>query len=350
MVADCQLSIECVDSLAGLQALEPVWCALERASQTPFPFLTHAWAMSWWKHLAKRKLHVRDSISVRVLRTPAGEVVAIAPLMCTERPPFGPLRTRQLQFLGRDDGDITELRGMLCLPEFEADAYRALLAELQRSAASWDWMLWHRLRKASTGERQVTACGGECVAHVPNYVLPLAASWTDLHAGLPRNIKESLRKCYNSLKRDGLTPTLQVVEEPSAIRSALSHFFRLHGARASMSSGKFHRNAFDTDAKRSFLSEVCERLAVQGKTRIFLLKLGERVVATRIGFVINGSIYLYYSGYDPEFAKYSVMTTTVAEALKHAISLGLRSANLSSGNDVSKTRWAPREDLYCEVV
>ncbi|HEX7480879.1 MAG TPA: hypothetical protein VF331_23960, partial [Polyangiales bacterium] len=46
----------------------------------------------------------------------------------------------------------------------------------------------------------------------------------------------------------------------------------------------------------------------------------------------------------------SVMTTTVAEALKHAISLGLRSANLSSGNDVSKTRWAPREDLYCEVV
>jgi CelD/BcsL family acetyltransferase involved in cellulose biosynthesis len=151
------------------------------------------------------------------------------------------------------------------------------------------------------------------------------------------------------LKRDGLTPTLEVVQDPREVRGALGHFFRLHGARASVTSGTAHRNVFDTDAKRAFLVEVCERLALQGRTRIFLLKIGDRVVATRIGFAMDATLYLYYSGYDPEFGKYSVMTTTVAEAMKHAILAGFSSVNLSSGNDISKTRWAPREDLYCEV-
>lgn len=350
MATRSQLFVERVDSFEGLTSLEPEWRRLEKASKYPFPFSTHAWAVSWWENLAKDKLHVRDSISVRVLRTLAGDVVAIAPLMFTERPPLGPLRTRQLQFFGRDDGDITEIRGPICLPEFEEAAYRALLTDLQESASSWDWMLWYRLRKGSPGERQVQAYGGQCVESVPNYVLPLAASWDDFRSKLPRNIKESLRKCYNSLKRDGLTHTLEVVESPSQMREALGHFFRLHGARAEVEGTVPHRDVFNSEARRRFLVDVCERLATQGRTRIFLLKLDDQVVATRIGFAMGESIYLYYSGYDPAFAKYSVMTTTVAEALKYAISSGFCSTNLSNGNDVSKTRWAPREELYSEMI
>jgi CelD/BcsL family acetyltransferase involved in cellulose biosynthesis len=59
--------------------------------------------------------------------------------------------------------------------------------------------------------------------------------------------------------------------------------------------------------------------------------------------VIGGSLYLYYSGYDQAFAQYSVMTTTVAEAIKYAIAQGMKAVNLSTGNDVSKARWNPVE-------
>jgi hypothetical protein len=65
-------------------------------------------------------------------------------------------------------------------------------------------------------------------------------------------------------------------------------------------------------------------------------------VAARIGFVIGDSLYLYYSGFDPAWGKYSVMTTTVAEAIKYAIDQGLATVNLSPGTDVSKTRWGAR--------
>jgi CelD/BcsL family acetyltransferase involved in cellulose biosynthesis len=44
------------------------------------------------------------------------------------------------------------------------------------------------------------------------------------------------------------------------------------------------------------------------------------------------------------------MTTVVAEALRYAIEHRLRSANLSTGNDVSKTRWGPSETVYRDAV
>ena len=104
-----------------------------------------------------------------------------------------------------------------------------------------------------------------------------------------------------------------------------------------------HPNRFAGAALRQFLQEVCGELAARDMVRVFQLQIGGRVVASRIGFEIADSLYLYYSGFDPEWSKYSVMTTTVAEAIKYAIARGLKTVNLSPGNDVSKTRWGPRE-------
>jgi CelD/BcsL family acetyltransferase involved in cellulose biosynthesis len=39
-------------------------------------------------------------------------------------------------------------------------------------------------------------------------------------------------------------------------------------------------------------------------------------------------------------------TTTVAETIKWAIARGLRRVNLSTGTDVSKTRWSPEAVRY----
>ena len=56
----------------------------------------------------------------------------------------------------------------------------------------------------------------------------------------------------------------------------------------------------------------------------FQLKVGEQIVALRIGFAVGTSLYLYYSGFDDAWARYSVMTTTVAEAIKYAIAQRLQ--------------------------
>jgi CelD/BcsL family acetyltransferase involved in cellulose biosynthesis len=91
-------------------------------------------------------------------------------------------------------------------------------------------------------------------------------------------------------------------------------------------------------------------MAQRGHAHVFQLKIGGAVVATRVGFSFGRTLYLYYSGYDPAWAKYSVMTTAVAEAIKWAIARGFDIVNLSTGNDVSKTRWGPEEKLFHSVV
>jgi hypothetical protein len=53
-------------------------------------------------------------------------------------------------------------------------------------------------------------------------------------------------------------------------------------------------------------------------------------------------MYLYYSGFDPAWARYSVMTTATAEGFRYAIAQGLKSANLSLTGEQSKLRWRPR--------
>ncbi|HEX8783200.1 MAG TPA: GNAT family N-acetyltransferase, partial [Steroidobacteraceae bacterium] len=63
------------------------------------------------------------------------------------------------------------------------------------------------------------------------------------------------------------------------------------------------------------------------------------------------SLYLYYSGFDPAWARYSVMTTTLAEALRYAIASGLESVNLSTTADRAKLRWHPRRvDFHSALV
>ncbi len=96
--------------------------------------MTWDWAVAWWVRLREEKLGVTDSLSIRTVRMREGQLVAVAPMLISRRPSLGPIRIRQLQFFGADP-NITEQRGLLALPEWRADAYRALLGHaLQNSS------------------------------------------------------------------------------------------------------------------------------------------------------------------------------------------------------------------------
>jgi CelD/BcsL family acetyltransferase involved in cellulose biosynthesis len=344
------LQVETIETPAKLAGLEKEWRSLERATQNRLPFRTPEWSEAWWKHFSDDRRTLKDSLFIHVIRTARGEVVAIAPLMKTEKPAFGPWRIRILRFLG-PDGYVTEHPGLLCRPEYEVAAYRALLDSLAAQGHLWDFILWSGLRPGSpAAELVATSRRFRWLGHVANYALPLASTWEGFRAGLPRNVKESLRKCFNSLKREHRTHSLEVVRTREEIAPALEHFFRLHSARAALRGTVRHKDLFRTTRARQFLIDVCERLAIRNATRVFLLRVDGVVVAARIGFALERSLYLYYSGFDPAYAKYSVMTTLVSEAMRSAIEEGFVEVNLSFGNDLSKTRWRPAEVVYGEAV
>src|SRR4051812_30716045 len=125
-------------SIESFRQLQIEWRALEAYAATPFG--TWDWAVAWWAQLREEKLGVTDSLSIRTVRTQEGRLVAVAPMLISRRPSLGPIRVRQLQFFGADP-NITEQRGLLALPGWQGQAYRALLDHALEHAGDWDCML-----------------------------------------------------------------------------------------------------------------------------------------------------------------------------------------------------------------
>ncbi len=336
------LVVERIDSLEGIAALAPIYADLGRATGNNLPFATHEWHLVWCEHFLNLNRRISDQPAFHVIRDQSGACVAIFPLVISRRL-LGARRSLSVNLLGADPA-ITEIRTPLIAPGREAESLRALRHSLS-DYKDWDWIQWTGMNSAL--EDAVAATGTlEPEPTQVNYVLDLAPTWEEFRSRLKRNIRESLRHCYNSLKRDGHVFEMHVATTPAEVAAALERFLILHVLRARATDMAVHPNRFQSQVSQRFLAAVCARLAARGAVRIFELCIGGKAVASRIGFVVGDSLYLYYSGYDPSWSQYSVMTTTVAEAIKYAIGQGLRTLSLSPGTDVSKTRWGPREVPY----
>ncbi len=332
------LSVEIIRSFDALAAAESDYDHLQRLTGNTLPFALHDWHLAWCRHFLDANGRIESQMMIHILRDRHRNCVGIVPLILTRRR-NGPVIVAAVDLLGADPA-ITEIRGPLIASGYESLAAWAVQDELRRQG-EFNWVQWSGISGAFG---DALAIGAELRWQEPllDHVVDLPSSWEELRSSMKRNLRESIRHGYNSLKRDGHVFELRVASNPESVAGALDRFFALHAERAHLTGTVEHPDHFRSAVSRRFLCDVCERLAKRGIVRIFQLCIGGRIVATRIGFVVGNSLYLYYSGYDPLWSKYGVMTTTLVEAIKYAISQGMASVNLSPGTDVSKTRWSPR--------
>jgi CelD/BcsL family acetyltransferase involved in cellulose biosynthesis len=340
------LTVEVATTVGGLQALEADYERLLHTTGNKLPFALHEWHVAWCNEFLESGNGILTQPMIHVARNTEGRCVAIVPLILTRRT-VGPVKIGTLDLLGADPA-ITEIRSSIFEPSYETRAVWAIRRKLA-DVGEVDWLNWGVVSDAHA--LALSICADLKIQHpLLNYVLDLPPSWDEFHSHLKRNIRESIRHCYNSLKRDGLTYELRIAREPPEVKDALERFFALHAMRADFLGTVPHRNHFANPRARRFLHKVCEKLSARGMVRVFQLAIRGDVVALRIGFMIGDSLYLYYSGFDPRWSKYSVMTTTVVEAVKYAIGQGLTTIDLSPNKDVSKTRWGPREIALNQAV
>jgi CelD/BcsL family acetyltransferase involved in cellulose biosynthesis len=337
-----KVTLQTVVHVEDIGALEADYARLCRVTGNNLPFSQHAWHLSWCQHILNCDPRIEEEPLFYILRDARNDCVAILPfILCRRR--LGPLKVVSVVPLGADPG-LTEIRTPLV-----QEGYGHLTARAARDAldhvADWDWVHWTGLR----GEfAEALSAGKELQWQEPlsDFVLDLPPSWEEFRSGLKHNIRESLRHCYNSLARGGHSFELDVIESSRELQPALSRFLQLHQMRAACTRGPGHADRFASAVSREFLYAVCERLADAGALKLFALKIGAEIVAMRIGFVVGDGLYLYYSGFDPKWWEFGVMTTTMAEAIKYAIGRGLRIVHLSPTWTVSKSRWGPRQVDY----
>ena len=339
-----ELRCELVTSGEGVRALAPDYAHLHQLAGNSLPFALPEWHLCWCAHFLNRDERISDQPVFCVVRKAAGGCVAILPLILTRRR-IGPLRVGSLDLLGADPA-LTEIRAPVVAPGYERLAVHAVHRALA-ALPDWDWINWRGIGPAFAAALALEA-NPHWYETIEDYLLDLPPSWEEFRAQLPRNVRESLRHCYNSLKRDGHTFELVVARTAPEVGRALDAFLPLHAMRANMASTAIatHPNRFAGRAVQQFLYDVCDALAARDAVRIFQLRIGGDIVAARIAFVVGDTVYLYYSGFDPAWARYSIMTTTVAEAFRYAIANGLKCVNLSLTREQSKMRWRPRLIRY----
>jgi CelD/BcsL family acetyltransferase involved in cellulose biosynthesis len=345
-VPDLQIQRVPLRQAADLQPYRAEWLDLLAQVPSALPFQTPEWCWAWWDTFAVQTRYRHDHLALMLLRH-QGRLVGVWPLV---RSVFGwgPFALMsQWRPLGADP-NLTELRTPLVLPQYEAALARYWLDLVERHPGLHQVVLPSDLLEQELARRPGLVRLGQ--REVPNYVLQPGADWPTFKTGLKRNIKESLRRCYNSLAREGLTAQLEVVCEPVALREQLPTFYRLHGLRADQSDTIAHPDYFEAAQHRRFIDALLGQ-AGNGEAlglRLFVLRVAGQVVAMRLAFQTRQELYLYYSGYEPAWGRFSVMTTLVSEVIQWAQMQGLSTVNLSVGRDVSKTRWGPQERLFSD--
>jgi CelD/BcsL family acetyltransferase involved in cellulose biosynthesis len=334
------LTIETLTTLSELEALTPEWRALLQTISLRTPSKSPLWQLTWWRHFGSlRSLVNRHEMRVFVLREASGELVAVAPMMITHRPGIGPSLFRELQFFGADPY-VTQLRGPVCQRDRLTEVSRILTAHAQ-AEKTYDFVQWRGMAPGFCGETDKRRVRQAQLDDVDSY-LPMRENYAAFLAALPKKTRKHLRKSQNDLRSAGVHYQFRVATTPEETAAGLQRFFELHAQRAALKDVAQHPNVFDCNVSRDFLIDYCGQMARAGELRLFEIRVENRIVATRIGFALGDELYLYFSGYDPAYGPYSIMTTLIAETLQWAHENGVAIVNLSSGVDRSKTRFRPQ--------
>ena len=117
--SDVTLRVEELNGPIALEKITPEWELLDAQVPPRTPFMSPLWTKLWWRHLRQARSMLRQEFFAHIVRDQAGRLLAIAPMVISHRPAYGPLRLRLLQFFGAADGSITEHRRIICREDDE---------------------------------------------------------------------------------------------------------------------------------------------------------------------------------------------------------------------------------------
>jgi CelD/BcsL family acetyltransferase involved in cellulose biosynthesis len=325
--------LEVINTEKRFQEIREDWTELLAHSSSDCIFLTWEWLHTWWKHLAGgRKLHVL------VIRSGA-EVIAIAPLASPSTKLARLVRIRALEFLGTgsvgsDYLDIIARRGReaealdilqdyLLLEEFVLDLRQLVKGGSLASqlAARLEQKHWNR---------------SEIYTNVCPFIDLAGQTWASFQAGLGAKHRYNFHRRLKNLRRE-FDARFECIVSEDQRGEALAALVELHNRRMDERGGSDGLHS----AELVGFHEALTRLALaQGWLRLFVLTLNNSKVAALYGFMYGKKFYFYQSGFDPQYAPYSVGLVTMGLAIEAAIEGGAEEFDLLHGPEKYKSLWA----------
>ena len=296
--------------------LDPQLEALLSRQNERLPFLHPAWLRTWLSEFG-------GNYEPLLLTCSQGDVLGVAPMMRIDG---------QLSFIG--DASICDFMDVLVDPEHADEAYKDLWQQL--CAEDWSELeLWGLMASSPTREhiKAYAAENGIAVTEEVEAVAPrlsLPDSWEGYLATLGKKDRHELRRKIRKLYESGADVTFDVLSTQGEVVGAMDEFLDLH------TRSRADKTDFMTPEMETFFRRMASAMAAEGLIRLFMLRVNRRPAACVLCFDAGSYLYLYNSGYDPEFSSLSVGLVSKALCVQWAIENGMTGLDFLRGDEPYK--------------
>lgn len=328
------MKVEVIEDSLLPQAIIPEWEALLPKSPFPNPFLTPTWNEIWMRHFGKDL-----QIKVILLRETGGGLVGLGTFA-----EFHGNGRNKLKLLGSTD--VYDYRDIL----IDGDRGDETLGQFARIFAEGPWteIELSGISEFSPTIRllppilrlfhfQVT----EVVEEVSVY-LNLPPTWEEFLARLDSKDRHELRRKMRRLEREA-SFEISDTGEGSSLAERMEVFLDLHRK------SRKDKAEFMTPAMESFFQEIAERFQKKGWLTLPLLRVEGKEVAAFFSFWFQGTEYVYNSGYDPEFGRWSPGIVLAARCIGRAIERGDSRFHFLRGREDYKYHLGGKEEKIYQI-
>jgi CelD/BcsL family acetyltransferase involved in cellulose biosynthesis len=314
------MEIKLIDRIQGLNTLRDEWEGFLRNHHNHTLFQTWLWHSMWWKYFSKdQKLHI---LTLRQ----GDSLKGIAPL-CLQKS-----HTKVLQFIG--GMDLTDYMDFIVAQGWEQDFFKALAEYFARQREIWSEMQLHFIPETSpalTYLKQSFEHQGLEVTLEKEEVCPyveLPSSWKSYLSGLDKKNRHELRRKINKIFREAQVQ-MRIINRAD-FTEALGSFVRLH----KLSSPE--KTDFMDHEHRDFFYEIAQSLSAEGIFELPLLMTDKNALASLYCFVYRKRAYIYNSGYDPAYSRWSPGIVVISLYIEELIKRGIKVVDFLRGSESYK--------------
>jgi CelD/BcsL family acetyltransferase involved in cellulose biosynthesis len=308
------------------------WTGLLSQTADPIPFVTPAWQDVWLRHFQQGR-------ATRILTARDGErLVGVAPMLCDGT---------KAEFVGHYS--ICDYMDVVAAPGFEQQFCSLVLDHL--AADGITELDLRGIRDSSPTLVALTAAAPqsgfiakpEDEALSPRVELPDA--WEGYLNALSKKDRHEMRRKMRRLESGGGDVEMQVITEPAEACARLDTLFHL------MRISNHHKEEFlDRPGMEAFFRDMTETMAREGMVRFYFLTFDGQPVASVLNFDVGGQLYMYNSGYDPQYSHYAVGLMSKAMLIRDAIEQGRHSVDFMLGDESYKYDLGGKDQQVHRVV
>ena len=267
-------------------------------------FITPVWLRVWWQVFG-----AETDLLIRKVRD-GNEVIGIAPLMVKENTAY---------LIGGTD--VCDYVDFIIAPGIESEFFAVLLDDLKNNGIRQ--LDLKQVRPDSTVYSQLLniardrGCQVECTAEDVSVEMDLPATWEEYLETLNSKQRHEVKRKLRRLSESGEI-NYRLIDDISVIPDFMDKFFKM------FTESRADKAEFLTEQREAFFRTIVAKMSEAGLLKLGILELDNRDMASIICFDYNNSIYLYNSGYDPEYNYLSVGLLSKVLCIQKSIEAGRR--------------------------